>query len=504
MNVLSKKLSIRVKSLFVMNAIIITAFIAVICSQACYASNVSQRGTYGTTSSANDTASFASESKPSQLNVPLPNANTKYYYTYESENLADNKLPITTVNKIVAFVNKSVITSNQVNDKVQETLRGFKQKGIVPPNINDIKSRALDQLIMQRIQLDLAAKSGIKVSDLEVADTINSIINQNKMNVDQFKSNLTKQGLTFDEFRKQVQIQMVIDRLKQRDVDARVTVNEDEVNRVLNSEAYKNRIDYNLSDIIISLPEQPTAEIIQQKRDLAAKAYSELKSGVPFYQVAAKYSSGPNSLNGGELGWRTNAALPPQILEALKNLKSGEYSQILQMPVGFFIFRVNQLKQHGMLQIVHQYHVRHILIKVNEIVGDEEAHQKIISIKNALDKYAKNTTTQNQQFISLAKEYSQDTSSINGGDLGWVSKGDTVPPFEKAMLSTPVGVISEPIHSPFGWHILQVLAVRDSNLTNDREKAEIRQELHENKAGMLYTQWLRDIRDMAYVKINDN
>ncbi len=412
--------------------------------------------------------------------------------------------PITTINKIVAFVNKGVITSNQVDQQVTQTIKSFKAKGVVPPNTSDIRNRVIDQLIIQQIQLDLANRSGIKTSDIDVTNAINNIVQQQKVSLDEFKATLVKQGTDFEDFRKQIQDQITIDKLKQRDVDGRVTVNDDEVNRVLNSETYKNRIDYNLSDIIISIPEQATLDVVQQKEALAKQAYTELQAGVSFYKVAAKYSNSPNALSGGDLGWRTNAALPPQINNSLTNLKSGEYTNIIRMPVGWFIFKVNDIKKHGMPQIVHQYHVRHILIKVNEITGDAEAHQKILSIKNVLDKDINDPKQLNQDFIKYAKQYSQDTSSINGGDIGWVSKGDTVPAFEKAMLETPIGTVSEPIHSPFGWHILEVLEVRDSNLTNDKEKAEIRQELHENKAQMLYTQWLREIRDAAYVKMSDN
>ena len=169
-----------------------------------------------------------------------------------------------------------------------------------------------------------------------------------------------------------------------------------------------------------------------------------------------------------------------------------------------FIFKVNDIKKHGAPQIIKQYHVRHILIKVNEITGDEEAHQKILGIRNTIMQDTGNPAKESADFVRLAKQYSEDTSSINGGDIGWVSKGDTVPAFEQTMINTPVGVVSQPIHSPFGWHILQVLGTRESNLSNDREKAEIRQEIHDNKANTLYNQWMRDIRDSAYVQMNDN
>lgn len=411
---------------------------------------------------------------------------------------------IKTVNKIIAFVNRGVITTTQINQQVQQTLLGFKQRGINQPDTNDVRNRVIDQLILQKIQLDLAARSGIKTSDIEVTDAINNIAKSQKMDLTTFKANITKDGMSFDDFRQQIQLQITIDKLKQRDVDGRIVVNDDEVNRVLNSVAYKNKIDYNMSDIAISVPEQATNEVVAQKQQLATAAYNDLKAGQSFNQVAVKYSNAPNALSGGDLGWKSSATLPPIIASAVKDLNEGDYTNIIRLPMGFFIFKINGVKKHGTPQIVKQYHVRHILVKVNETTSDEEAHQKILEIKSKLDKDASNPTGLNADFIKYAKQYSEDTSSINGGDIGWISKGDTVPAFEQTVLSTPIGVVSQPIHSPFGWHILEVLGTRDSNLTNDREKAEIRQDIHDNKAALLYTQWLRDIREGAYVKMNDN
>jgi peptidyl-prolyl cis-trans isomerase SurA len=411
---------------------------------------------------------------------------------------------IITISKIVVFVNKGVITSTQVNAQVAQALQTLKQKGVTSFNQKDVRAKVIEQLIMQQIQLDLAARSGIKTTDIEVAEGINNMAKSQKMTPVAFKAHLTKQGVNYDEFRKQIQTQITMEKLKHREVDGRVSINEDEVNRVLASEAYKNRVDYNLSVIIIGLPEQSTNAIISQKQSLANQALANLKSGVSFNQVAIKYSNAPNALSGGELGWRSSATLPPMIASALANLPVGGYSSVIKLPVGFFIFKINSIKKHGMQQIVHQYHVRHILIKVNDTTSDSEAEQKIISIKAKLDKVASDPLKLNKEFVKLAKQNSEDTSSINGGEIGWVSKGDTVPAFEQVVLKIPIGQISKPIRSQFGWHILEVLGVRDSNLTNDREKAAIRQELHENKAALLYTQWLRDIREMAYVKMSDD
>lgn len=412
--------------------------------------------------------------------------------------------PIKTIDKIEVFVNKGVITSSQVDQQVAQTLVGFKARGVPPPDLKDIRERVIEQLILQRIQLDLANRFGIKTTDQEVATAIGNLAQQQKMTVDQFKAFVTTQGMPFDRFQTQLREQITMDKLRQREVDARVTINEDEVTRMLNSEIFKNRVDYNLSDIIISIPEQATEKILQEKAQLAQKAYAELQNGESFYKVSAKYSNSPNALEGGELGWRSSAALPPQISSSLANLQAGGFTQIIKLPVGFFIFKVNQVKKHGDVQIVKQYHVRHILIKVNELTSENEAYQKILGIKNKLNQYNGNESAQSGEFIKLAKEYSEDTSSINGGDIGWVSKGDTVPAFENVMLSIPLNTVSEPVRSPFGWHLLEVIGTRDSNLTNDRERAEIRQEIRENKMQLMYTQWLRDIRDSAYVKMNND
>jgi len=422
----------------------------------------------------------------------------------ESQALRLQAQKIKMVNKVVAFVNKGVITSNQVDAMVNQTLQTFKQKGITNPNINDIRSKVIDQLIMQQIQLDMAQRSGIKTNDIEINDALNNMAKSQNITVDVLKNNLAKQGTTYDESRNQLQKQIIMEKLKQREVDGRIVVNDDEVNRILNSEAYKTRIDYHLAMISITIPEQATADILRQKQNLANSAYSELKSGVSFDKVAVKYSNAPNALTGGDLGWRSSAALPPIISNSLKDLPIGGYTNVIKLPVGFFIFKVSETKKHGTIQIVKQYHVRHILIKVNENTSEDEAGQKIAEIKAKLDKDKGDPAKLNTDFIKYAKQYSEDTSSINGGDISWVSRGDTVPAFEQTIMKTPIGVVSNPVRTPFGWHILQVQEVRDSNQTNDREKADIRQELRENKGTMMYAQWLRDIREMAYVKMNDD
>lgn len=448
---------------------------------------------------------FAGSVESSPLPAPVAASTLSKINTSQGISNTAVKAPPQTINKIIAYVNKRIITQNELEKQIAQTNENLKQHGITNTSYNDLKTRVLDQLIIQQIQLDMALRSGIKTTDSEINDAIANIEKTQGISDSQMRAKLEQQGLSYEDFRNQIGDQITAGKLKQREVDNRVVVNDDEVNRVLNSETYKNKIDYNLADIVISVPEQATQDIIGKQEALANQIYAQLKHGQSFAQMAIRYSSAPNALNGGDLGWKSNSSLPPIILDPISATPTNGITPVIKMPVGFFIFKVNGVKQHGMPQIVTQYHVRHILIKVNEFTGDSEAQQKINMIRAQLLRDSNDKDKQNTDFIDLAKRYSEDPSSVNGGDLGWLSKGDRmVPQFEQGMLKTPTGQISEPIRSPFGWHVLQILETRSSNLANDKEKAEIRQELLDTKAQMLYTEWLRNLREFAYVKINDN
>lgn len=421
-------------------------------------------------------------------------------------NLQNSNQPQTQLmNKIVAYVNKRIITQNELNAQVKQTKNTLQTQGIKNSDESDLRNKVLDQMIIQQIQLDLAARSGIKTTDAEINQSIENMKRSQNFNDQQLQAHLAAQGGTMVQLRQQVGDQITAEKLRGREVDGKVFVNDDEINRVINSEAYKNRIDYHLSNIMISIPEQATQDVVAQKQAIANQAYQQLQQGVPFEKVALKYSNSPNAISGGDLGWKSNTSLPPYILDPVKAAPVGGYTPVVKLPIGFFIFKVTGVKQHGTPQIVRQYHVRHILVKVNELTSDDEAHQKIVSIYNQLAKDKGNQVAESADFTNLAKQYSDDPgSAIKGGDIGWVSKGDTVPQFEQTILKTPVGQISQPVRSPFGWHILQVMEVRDNNMADEKERADIRQELRETKAQILYTEWLRNLRETAYVKINDN
>lgn len=415
-----------------------------------------------------------------------------------------NMPPTQLMNKVVAYVNKRIITQNELDKQTAQALGNLQKQGVKGSNTQDLQKQVLDQMILQQAQLDLAARGGIKTTDTEINQTIANIEKSQGLTDAQMSAKLISQGSSMAEFRQQIGDQITIEKVKQREVDARVFVNDDEITRVLNSETYKNRVDYKLSNILIGIPEQATQDVINQKQQLANQIYQQLQKGQSFEQLAIKYSTAPNALNGGDMGWKSNTSLPPQVIDQLQRNPPNGILQPMKFPIGFLIFKVTATKQHGTPQIVRQYNVRHILVKVNELTSDDEAHQKIDKIYNQLAKDKGNKIKESEDFVMIAKQSSDDPgSAIKGGDIGWTSKGDTVPQFEQTILSTPIGEISKPFRSPFGWHILQVINVRDSNMANEKEKSDIRQELRETKAQILYTEWLRNIREMAYVKINE-
>jgi peptidyl-prolyl cis-trans isomerase SurA len=413
-------------------------------------------------------------------------------------------LQIKTVDTIVAYVNKQVITSSELDRHVAQVIAQYKDGNHPLPNLQDLKRSVLNQLIMQDIMLDLAARNGIKASDTDINNAIATIAQMQHISVDALEAKAKAQGLTYAEFRQQVANTIILQQLKERALYSRVTVSDEEVKRVLESEAYKNKVDYDLSAILIAIPNGATETIVNQKMTQAQDALKMLNSGASFSTVAVKYSNAPNAAEGGEIGQRSSLTLPPALNDALKDLKAGQYTPtIIKMPGMLAIFKVNSIKKYGMPQVVKQYHVRQILVKVGENMSDNEAHQKILMIRGLLMKDSGDLSKQNKDFIKLAKKYSDDVSSISGGDMGWISNGDTVPQFQSVVTSIKPNTISEPIRSPFGWHILEVIGMKDSDLMTDKEKAAVKNDIRQSKMAVAEDNWQREIRQAAYVKITN-
>ncbi|UCF76523.1 MAG: peptidylprolyl isomerase, partial [Betaproteobacteria bacterium] len=250
--------------------------------------------------------------------------------------------------------------------------------------------------------------------------------------------------------------------------------------------------EFNLSHILVTVPEKASPETIQARRERAEQALAQIKGGTDFRQVAASYSDAPDALQGGSLGWRDPSRLPSLFLEAVQGLQPGEVSAILRSPNGFHLLRVNERRGSTLPVSVRQTHARHILIKTNELVSEAEARRRLLVLKERLDN--------NADFAELARLHSEDASSAKGGDLGWLSPRDTVPEFERAMDLLKPGEVSEPVRSQFGWHLIQVLERRNEDVSGTRQRLEARRALRERKSDEAYQEWLRQLRDRAYIQ----
>lgn len=289
--------------------------------------------------------------------------------------------------------------------------------------------------------------------------------------------------------------EITISRLRDREIESRVNVSESEIDNYLTTQASsnENRDEYEISHILVRTPEEGSPEEIQKAKTKIDEAVQALQDGASFAKVSASFSDAPNALEGGSLGWKAATQLPSLFLDALKNMQAGEVTPVLRSPNGFHILKLTNKRGGNSPLVIEQTRARHILIKLSEVVSEKDSKQKMDGIKERLDN--------GENFEAMARQYSEDGSASNGGELNWVNPGDTVPQFEKAMNELKVGEISEPVRSPFGWHIIQVLERRKQDMSKEAARLKARQEIRARKADEAYQDWIRELRDRAYVEL---
>jgi peptidyl-prolyl cis-trans isomerase SurA len=307
-----------------------------------------------------------------------------------------------------------------------------------------------------------------------------------------FQKTLERDGVDFSKFREEIRAEMIMARLREKEVDNKLMITDAEVENYLNLQAKDKNEEYNLAHILITVPERATPEQIEAKRRRAEQALNELHNGASFAQVAAGFSDASNALQGGTLGWRSSEQLPTAFAETMRQLKIGQVTPVVQSANGFHIFKLLEKRGQSVPELVTQTHVRHILIKTNEVTSENEAKNRLMQIKERIDNGG--------NFADLAKANSEDMTAAKGGDLGWIYPGDTVPEFERAMDQLKPNQISEPIRSPFGWHLLQVLERRTQAVSTERQRILAREALRARKSEETYQEWQRQLRDSAYVE----
>ncbi|WP_239689488.1 peptidylprolyl isomerase [Aquitalea pelogenes] len=400
--------------------------------------------------------------------------------------------PVNEMDRIVAVVNKTVITNLDLQNRIDAVIQQLKGQNVTPPSRDVLAHQVLEQMITEQTQLEYANSNGIRVDDHDLDLAIADLAKQNKLDVKGLQAQLAKEGVPFARFREEIRREIILARLKNNEIGSRINVTDSEVDQVLKSAQSANRNEYHLATILVSTPERADAKQLDNLAAKASKALAELNDKQPFAKVAATYSDAPNGIKGGDLGWRPAATLPQEFVSLLDSLNPGQHTGVIRTPQGFMIFQLIEKRGGNQPLVVEQYHTSHILIRTNEAVSDTDAKNRILQIRDRILRGAK--------FAEMAKLYSEDGSNVKGGDLGWVNKGDMVPEFEKAMLALPVGTVSEPVRSPFGWHLILVDAKRNQDVSADRERQTIKQQLRLRKLDQAYLDWVRQLRDSAFVE----
>ena len=400
------------------------------------------------------------------------------------------------IDHIVAIVNEDVITQQELDEAIKTAIDRLQLQGIQLPDQHTLQHQVLESIVTKRVQLQHAKEVGLSVSESEIDETVHRIAEENKLSLQEFFSLLEKDGISFNKFREEIRGEMIMARLKEREIKHQVNVTEGEVDNFLRTQETSavGNDEYRLGHILILVTEHMNTGQIEQRSERATMALAKLQQGVEFSQVAAEFSDAADALKGGLIDWRPISQMGPKFAELLAPLQPGDLTPIVQSPSGFHIFKLlGRRTQEVPTVIIDQTHARHILIKINELTSEGDAKLKIIQLKDRLDR--------GDAFEELARLYSEDTSAASGGDLGWLSPGDTVPAFEQTMNKLLSGQISEPVQSQFGWHVIQVLERRSQDISLDRRRQTARQAIRTRKADVVIQEWLRQLRDQAYVEL---
>ena len=398
------------------------------------------------------------------------------------------------LDRVVAIVDNDVIMQSQLDARLREVQQTIAKRGAALPPEHVLGQQVLERLIIENIQLQIGDRSGIRITDEELNQAIGTIAQRNGMSLEQFRAALTQDGLSFADARDQVRREMVISRVRQRRVAERIQVTDQEVQNFLASDLGKLQLseEFRLANILIPVPEGASPEAIQAADRQARELYQQLQQGADFAQLAIARSASETALEGGEMGWRKAAQLPPPFDALVGALAVGEVTEPLRTPGGFIMLKLLE-KRGGGTQVRDEVNVRHILIKPSEIRSEAESQRLAERLYQRIQA--------GEDFAELAKSFSEDPgSALNGGSLSWIDPSVLVPEFREVMNNTASGELSKPFKSPYGWHVLQVMGRRATDSSEEFREQQALNLLRNRKYDEELQAWLRQIRDEAYVE----
>jgi peptidyl-prolyl cis-trans isomerase SurA len=404
------------------------------------------------------------------------------------------------LDRIVAVVNDEVITANELRTRTAFSEAQLRRQKIQPPPRDVLERQVLERMIVERAQMQLARETGVRVDDGTVNAAVGRVAESNGMTVPALRQRLEADGLSFNQFREDIRQDIILNRLREREVDNRVQISDSELDNFIAEKAgvSADAQEVNLAQILLRVPENADSSRIDEARKRAEDLLAQLKGGADFARLAASYSNASEALQGGDLGWRNVERLPSLFVDGIKDVKTGDISGVIRSPNGFHILKVLGRRSAidaklatGPVQLTH---ARHILLRVTDLTPEPEVRRRLEEFKGRVE-------AGQVEFGTLARLHSVDPTGSRGGDLGWLYPGDTVPDFEKAMDGLKLNEISAPVRSPFGWHLIQVLERRTEQASGDRARMQARLALRERKADEAYQEWLRQLRDKTYVEL---
>ncbi|AOJ02874.1 MULTISPECIES: peptidylprolyl isomerase [Burkholderia] len=404
--------------------------------------------------------------------------------------------------EVVAVVNNDVITGRELDQRVGLIARRLQQQKAPVPPIDQLRAQVLNQMVLERIQIQRAKDDGIVVDNATVQATLGRLAQANGMPLDQYKARIEAQGVPWDVFVRDARTELMLSKLREKEVDGKITVSDAEVASYIASQRGPNagsQQDLRLEHIFVKAPTSaPQADIDVAQKKAEGLLQQALASGVDFERLAKNNSEADDAKKGGDLGFKSPSSLPSDVVDAVSKLRPGQVNPTLvRVPDGFEIVRLvdrraSQSVSAASPKIV-QTHVRHILLRVGEGKSESQARQQLIDIRRQVEAGG--------DFEKFARTYSQDGSASQGGDLGWISPGETVPEFERAMNSLQDGQVSNPVRTEYGYHLIQVLGRRDAEGSVQQQMDIARQAIGQRKAEQAYSDWLRELRDSSYVQV---
>ena len=399
------------------------------------------------------------------------------------------------IDRVVAVVDSGVIMESQLNSRVEEILIRLKNDKAELPPLNLLEEQVLDRLIIEEIQLQLADRAGIKISDSELNQTLSRVSSQNNLSLEEFRLKLEAEGTSYKSFRDTIKKELIIQRVQRGKVGAKIDISEQELENFINSEEGRTQLaeQYNVQHILLSVKSGSSEIEIEAIESEAVSLLERLENGESFEKLAASYSAGQKALEGGFLGWRTSAELPSLFAEVVTGLTVGEVAQPVRSGAGFHILKLTE-KRGNTVKFLDQTLARHILVQPSEIRTENQAEVLINDIYKRLK--------EGEDFKQLARQFSEDPGSkMDGGELGWSNPGDYDPAFEMTLNATEIGQLSEPVKSSFGWHIIEVMDRRNEDVSQEEQKNRAYQIIFKRKFDQELQSTLIELRAEAYVDI---